>query len=193
MRWTAEFAFANDLDPPLENIAHGRLARLDSIRAGQDRALDDAANTGDVRDLFAGIDDRAIAGRRAERLDQNALADAAADRAVMNVHLTDGDGNAGGQAELFGPCGAERTGGNRRVVSLRVKAIAQSREARIEQREEFLVGQTAPFVAIKCLVTRRADTALDGLGITHAREHRRDVVAQFQPSYRPHQKHRARS
>ena len=43
-------AAADALDPPLENVADRRLAGLDAEIAGQDRALHDAADAGNVGD-----------------------------------------------------------------------------------------------------------------------------------------------
>ena len=87
---------------------------------------------------------------------------AAADRAVMHVEFADGDRECrpAGRA-CSAHSGAERSGRLGGVIGLLVKAVAQRGQARIEQREELLVGQAAPFVAVERLVAGGADAALD--------------------------------
>ena len=42
-------ALADDLDPPVQDVAHRRLPGLDAVVAGHDRAVHDAADAGHVR------------------------------------------------------------------------------------------------------------------------------------------------
>ena len=108
----AEHAFYE----PLEDVADGGLAGFESVVAGEDGAFDDAADAGDVGDGFVGGDHAAIAGGGSDDFDERALGDAGTDGAVVDVHLADGDGDAGGESEFFGPFGAEGAGGDGGVV-----------------------------------------------------------------------------
>ena len=149
-------AAADHLHPPFEDVADGRLAGLDAEEAGQDRAFDDAADAGDVGDLFSAETTRAVASRGADHLDQRALAHAAADRAVMDVELADRDRNSRRASPSFAAHrgrAARRLGG---VVGPFVEPVAQVGEARVEHGQEFLVGQAAPIVAVERLVARGA-------------------------------------
>jgi len=174
-------ALADDLDPPFEDVADGGLAGLDAVKLGEDGALDDAADAGDVGHGLLGGDDAAVAGRGADDLDERALVDAAADGAVVHVEFADGDGDAGGQAEFLGPFRAKFTGGGAGIVGLGIKAVAQVGEGGIEECEEFLVGQAAPFGAVHGLVAGGAHAAFHLKRIGHAGEHGRDPVAELDP------------
>src|ERR1700722_1065411 len=62
-------AAQNDLDPPFEYVADGRLASFDAEKTGQNRALHNAADTRNVGNRLVGRNDRAVAGRGADHLD----------------------------------------------------------------------------------------------------------------------------
>ena len=66
-------AAQNDFDPPFEDVADGRLAGFDAEEAGQNGAFHDAADAGNIGDRLFGRNDRAVAGRRADHLDQRRL------------------------------------------------------------------------------------------------------------------------
>jgi hypothetical protein len=157
------------------------LSGFDAEITGQDRALDDAADPGDVGDGFVGGNDRAIAGRSADDFHQRALIDTAADGAIVDVHLADGDRDAGRQAELFRPCGAEISGDGGGVVGLGEEAVAERGELGIEGGEEFLVGQAAPVLGVKRLVPGHADAAADLAGIGDSGEHGRNEIGELDP------------
>ena len=158
-------ALADGFDPPFENIANGGLARLDAKEAGEDGALHDAADAGDVFDFLGCGNNGAIAGRCADHLHQCAFADAAADGTVVDIHFADGHWNPGGQAELIRPCRRERAGSGVGIMGLVVKTIPKLREFGTEQGQKLFIGQSTPFIAVKRLVASRADAALDLLGI----------------------------
>ena len=174
-------AAQNHLDPPFEDVADRRLAGLDAEEAGQNRAFDDAADAGNIGDRLFGRNDRAVAGRGADHLDQRPLAHAAADRAVMDVEFSDGDRNACGKPELRRPVGAKRPGRLARVISLFVEPVSKIGETRIERGQEFLVRQAAPFVGIERLVAGGADAALDQSRVGDAGEHGRNPVGELDP------------
>ena len=174
-------SLADGFDPPFENIAHGRLSRLDAKEAGQDGTLHDAADAGNVFDLLGCGNNGAVAGRGADHLHQRAFADAAADSAVVDIHFADGHWNPGGQAERFGPCRRECAGGGVGIMGLVVETIPKLREFGTEQGQKLFVGQTAPLIAVKRLVAGRADAALDLLRILDPAEHRGNPVAHLNP------------
>src|SRR5690606_13973159 len=127
---------AHDLDPPLEDVTDGGLAGFDTVVTGQNGAFDDAADAGDVGDGFPGGNDTAVAGGGADDLDERALVDAGTDGAVVDVEFAHGDGQAGRQAEAFGPGGAQRARGDTGVVRLFVEPVAQRGEFRREFAQE---------------------------------------------------------
>ncbi len=174
-------AAAHAFDPPFEDVADRRLPGLDVVEARQDAALDDAADAGNVGHRLVARKHANVAGRGSDHLDQRALADAAADRAVMDVELADRDRDSRGEAELGGPLGAERAGRRAGVIGLVVKPVAKAGEARIERAEELLVGQAAPCVGVERLVAGGADAALDLHGIGHAGQHRGNPVRDLDP------------
>jgi len=69
-------------------------------------------------------------------------------------------------------------------MGLFVEAVAEVGEFRVEQREEFLVGQTAPVLGVEGFVAGGADAALHGFRIGDAREHRGHPVTEFNPGVR---------
>jgi hypothetical protein len=97
-------------DEPVEDVADRGLAGLDAVVAGQDRAVDDAADPGDVGQPGGVGGGGDVAGGGADDLDQAAGADAGADRAAVGVEGADGDGDARGQAERLGPVRGEPAG-----------------------------------------------------------------------------------
>ena len=66
-------AFADYLDPPLENVSDGRLSGLDAVEPRQDCALDDTADARDVWHSFLRGDHTAIASGCADDLDNACL------------------------------------------------------------------------------------------------------------------------
>src|ERR1700722_11455190 len=146
-------ATQNNLDPPFEYVADGRLAGFDAEETGQNGALHDAADAWNISDRLFGRHARAVASRRADPLDERAPAHPAADRAVVNVKFSDRDRNALAEPAFRRPFGAQRPGRLGCVVCLFVKAVSKFGEARVERAEEFLVRKTAPVVGIEGLVT----------------------------------------
>src|SRR5208283_2554121 len=101
---------------------HGRLAGLDSVEPRQDCARHYPADARYVAHALAQRDDRAVARRGADHLDERALAHAAADGAVVHVELADGDRDPLREAEAAGPRGAQAPRRDRGVMGPRVEA-----------------------------------------------------------------------
>src|SRR5688572_18755518 len=119
-------AAAHDFDPPVEDVADGRLARFDAEKTWQDRAVDDAADAGDgLRPAFPGWRNRAIARRRADDLHQRADFDPGSHRAVVRVESAHRDDDAFAKPERARPLAAQVAGGNPRRQRAIVEAIAQ--------------------------------------------------------------------
>ena len=134
---------------------------------------------------FVGGNDRAVAGRGADHLDQRALAHAAADRAVVDVELSDGDRNAGGQPELRRPVGCRAIRRARwRRKPFRRAGRADRRGCGSSARQKLLVGQAAPFVAIERLVAGGADSAFDSARVGRRRRARRESSRRVRPRSR---------
>ncbi len=91
------------VDEPEEDVADGRLPGLDAVESGQDRAVHDPADAGDVGELLRVGHDHHVAGARAEDFHERALADAGADRAHVRVERAGGDRDARLQPELLRP------------------------------------------------------------------------------------------
>ena len=96
------------------------------------RALHDAADARNVRDLLLGGNDRTVAGGRADHLDERAFAYAAPDRAVVDVELADRDRNAWLKPELRRPFRAQRPGRLGCIIRFFVKAVPEFGEMRVE-------------------------------------------------------------
>src|SRR4029453_11564967 len=103
-------AAAYGLDPPLQDVADGRLSCLDLEIAGQNRSVYDAADAGNVGQRAARGRNRAIAGRGPDDLHEGAGLDARSDGAVVRVEAAHRDGDAGAECERSGPVGAQMTG-----------------------------------------------------------------------------------
>ena len=169
------------LDEPFEDVADGGLAGLDAVVAGQDRALDDAADSRDVGHLLVRGHHAAVARGGADDLDERAFGDAAADGAVVHVELADRNWNSGAQSKLARPLLAKRPGGLGGIVRLHEQPVAETRELRIEETQELFVRQTAPVVAKKGFVAGRANAALHLGGIGHTGQHRGHPVGKLHP------------
>src|SRR5687768_13674838 len=117
-------AFADSFDPPLEEVADRRLPGFEPVVARHDRAVDDAADSGDVGDGIAGWRDGTVAGGRADDLDERARPDAGPDGAVMGVDAAHRDRNARLEAQRAGPFAGEPAGGPARRVRCVVKPVA---------------------------------------------------------------------
>jgi len=174
-------AAANLPDPPFEDVAHRGLSGLDPVEAREDGAGHDAADAGDVGNFAAARDDGAVAGRGADHLDQRALGDAAADRAVVHVERAGGQDDARFEPEPARPGRAEGAGRRRGVLRFVIKPVAQAGQRGVEQGEEFLVRQPAPFVAVEGLVPGGADAAANEARVGHAGQDGGDPVGQFDP------------
>ena len=89
-------------------LSSGEVSSVEATQAHLDRI---AAVDGDVHAFL--------------HVSQTALADAAADGAVVHVELADRDRDAGGQAEPVRPGRRQRAGRRRGVVGLLVQPVAQ--------------------------------------------------------------------
>ena len=69
---------------------------FNAVVARQDRTFDDATDAGNVFDLLFGMNDAAIASGSADCLNEYAFFHAAADSAVVNIELPDGNRDAFG-------------------------------------------------------------------------------------------------
>ena len=85
-----------------------------------------------------------VAGGGADDLDQGAGLHPRADRAVVRVEAAHRDRDAGREPQLLRPRGREAPRGAVGGEGLRVEALAQRREPRIEPREERGVGKAVP-------------------------------------------------
>ncbi len=90
-----------------EDVSGGGEAGFDADECGVDGAGDDAAHAGDEGGVRLHGDD---AGGGADDVDDVADAAAGADGVPVCVEGADGDGDAGLEAELFGPLGGEMAG-----------------------------------------------------------------------------------
>src|SRR5690348_2855176 len=160
-----------------ENIAGGGEARFDAREGGMDAAADDAANSGDE---LRGARDADDAGGSADDVDDVFFEQARADGVPMSVERTDGNGDAGAEAEFFSP--GEREMASKLVGGLdgAFEFFADAGEERVNFYEEFLgreaaeVGMPEPFMA------HGAGAALDAGGIGDAAERGRDHVAMLE-------------
>ncbi len=168
------------VDEPEEEVADGALAGFEAEVAGEDGAVDDAAEAGDVGEGLGGGVDHQVAGAGAEDLDEGAGADAGADGAHVGIEGPDGDGDAGAEAEFFGPGGAEVAGGLVGGEGGGVEAGAEVGEGGVELGEEVGVGEAAPVGVEEGFVAGGADAARGGEGVGEAAEDGGEVVAVFE-------------
>ena len=133
------------LDEPVEDVAHGRLARLQAVHAGHDRAGHDAAQAGDVGQRLVHRGDHHVAGAGADDLHQRARLDARPDRAHVGVEGADGHRHARRQADLPGHLGGQPAG---LAVGRQARAWRSARRsaasAGIELRQELLAAAARP-------------------------------------------------
>lgn len=172
------------VDEPKKNIAHGGLARLDPVKAVQYRAVHDAAQPGHVGQRFVVRPDGDVAGAGAQNLHQGALFHPRTHRAHVRVEGAHRHGRSLGKPELFRPFGGQAArffaGGHR----LGVKAMAEIGERGIERGEELRVGQSAPFLGVHRLVTRRTYATRHRRRIRRPGEHGGNPVAVLDPGMR---------
>ena len=107
--------------------------------------------------------------------------DAAADGAVVHVHLADRDRDALVEAELSCPRPAQTAGRDGGVMRFLIQPVARLGEPRVEQREKLLVGQAAPVFGVHRLVSGHADAADDLRGRFDAGEDGWNPVGEFDP------------
>ena len=92
------------LDEPVEDVADRRLARFQPVHPRQDRAGDDPAQAGDVRERLIGGGDHHVAGAGADDLDERSGLHAGAHRAQVGVDRPNGHGHARRQPHPAGDC-----------------------------------------------------------------------------------------
>ncbi len=107
---------------PVEDVAHGGLARLESEVARQDRAVDDPAEPGNIGQGFRVRPDGDVAGARPDDLDQPPRRDPGSHGPEMGVKSADGDRDPGGKLEAGGPGRDEAPGADIGGVGLGRKA-----------------------------------------------------------------------
>ncbi len=151
--------------------------------AGQDAALDDAADAGDVGHLRPGIRHEHVAGGGPDDLHERARLDARADGAVMGVEGADGHGDVAREARFLRHLGDEEAGDLVGGLDLpgTVEAVAEVGERGIELPEEGLRGEAAPFLGVHRLVARGADAPGDCGGIGVPCEHGGHPVGELHP------------
>jgi hypothetical protein len=158
----------------VEDVAGGGEAGFDAGELRMDAAGDDAADAGDEGGLLRHGDD---AGGGAHDVNDVAFAAAGADGVPVGVEGTDGDGNAGAEAELCGPLGGEMAGEMVGGAVIALELVANAVEEGIELGEEGLRREAVPFGVPHPLVAHGADAALDEAGIGYAAEGGGDHVA----------------
>ena len=167
---------------PVEHVADRRLAGLDAEVAGDDAAVHDPANAGDVRELRGVHAHADVAGAGADDLHECAGLHARADRAGVRVERADGHGNTCRESGALGPVGGQRADcGIHGEHALR-QTVAQRAELRVELGEKFLVGIAAPCRAIHRLVTGGADAGDELVGMQRVRQRGGNEVGQFNPA-----------
>src|SRR5579862_7532652 len=132
------------MNPPVKNIAHGRLAGFESVKAGQDAAVDDAAKTWDVRKFLRVRPDRNVAGAGTDDFYQRTGSDPGADGAQMRVKRADGNRKASTQTGFLRPGRRQTAHGGIHRPHPRAKAFAQRAELGIQLQKEFSIRITAP-------------------------------------------------
>ncbi|OPZ92275.1 MAG: hypothetical protein BWY73_00870 [candidate division TA06 bacterium ADurb.Bin417] len=166
---------------PGEDIPDPGLAGLQANQAGYDRILGETAHALDG--LKPGLgrrrEDHQVAGGGAHHLDQPVLPDARTNRAQVGVKGSDADRAAGRQSGAPGPFRTQPTGGSAGRKDPIVKTGAQPGQARIQPGQKFLVGQAAPFPAVKGLVAGGAGAAPDFSRRAGAAKLGRDEIGQF--------------
>ena len=101
-------SLAHDFDPPIENIAYSRLARLYPVIAGQNRTFDDATDSRDILYLLIGPYNAAIACGSSDSFNDYTFFNSAGNRTVMNVEFPNCNRNAFRQSEFLRPFGTKR-------------------------------------------------------------------------------------
>ena len=103
---------------------NGGLAGFESVASRQHAAVDDAAQSGNVRELFRLRPDGDVAGAGADDFDEGAGGDPAANRTQMSIERANGDGNSSRQAGFLSPAFRQTTGGSINRPGIRAKAGA---------------------------------------------------------------------
>ena len=144
---------------PVEDVAHRRLARLQTVHARDDRPGNDSAQPGDIGQRLVHGHDHHVAGAGADDFDKRTRLNPRPDSSSVGVEGTDGHRDPGRQAHLLGDLGRQLAGlliGRNGPVGV---SSADLDQVRVEAGQELLAGESAPLVVVHRLVTRRADAA----------------------------------